>query len=103
MRAATAATRNGHGEAFARAAFRAAFTAGSDLAISGHIAAAAAVSGLDPEALLADAVGGEVKRALREATEEAATRGIHGVPTVLVAGTPFFGDDQLEAAATALE
>jgi 2-hydroxychromene-2-carboxylate isomerase len=42
-----------------------------------------------------------MKRALREATERAAELGVRGVPSVIVAGTVFFGDDRLEAAARA--
>jgi 2-hydroxychromene-2-carboxylate isomerase len=43
-----------------------------------------------------------VKDRLRAATEEAADRGVIGVPTVAVGDQLFWGDDQLHLAAAAL-
>jgi 2-hydroxychromene-2-carboxylate isomerase len=43
------------------------------------------------------------KDGLRVATEEAAQRGVFGVPTVLVGEEVFWGDDRLEQAAAALQ
>jgi 2-hydroxychromene-2-carboxylate isomerase len=43
-----------------------------------------------------------VKDRLREVTDEAAERGVIGVPTVAVGGELFWGDDRLEEAAAAL-
>jgi 2-hydroxychromene-2-carboxylate isomerase len=40
-----------------------------------------------------------VKDALRAATDEAAARGVTGVPSVVVGGEVFWGDDKLEHAA----
>ena len=42
-----------------------------------------------------------MKDALRAATEEAAARGVVGVPTVVVGDEVFWGDDRLEEAAAA--
>jgi 2-hydroxychromene-2-carboxylate isomerase len=41
----------------------------------------------------------EIKRALREATEQAWERGVQGVPTLEAGRRLYFGDDRLEEAA----
>ncbi len=61
-----------------------------------------ATCGLTPAEALAEASSDPVKRALREATDRAAEQGVHGVPTVVIDGRLFFGDDHLDEAATAL-
>ncbi len=43
----------------------------------------------------------EIKHALRELNDEALAAGVFGVPTVLVGGELFWGDDRLEEAAAA--
>ena len=43
----------------------------------------------------------DVKRELRERTDEARERGLFGIPTVEVGGRMFWGDDRLEEAAAA--
>lgn len=43
----------------------------------------------------------EVKDALRAATDAAIATGVHGVPTLVVNGELFWGDDRLEDAAAA--
>jgi 2-hydroxychromene-2-carboxylate isomerase len=99
MRASTRATALGQGRPFALAAYRHAFVRGQDLSRPAGIALAARSCGLDADALLADAATPPVKQALREATNQAAARGVHGVPTVAIGNTLFFGDDHLDAAA----
>jgi 2-hydroxychromene-2-carboxylate isomerase len=42
-----------------------------------------------------------LKTALREATDRAGDAGVRGVPTVVVDGEAYWGDDRLEEAATA--
>lgn len=99
MRAARWAARLGAGPAFARAAFRRAFVAGGDLSDLGllrEIAAAARLPAEELEAAIEDPVA---KAGLREATQRAWERGVHGVPCVEVGSEVFYGDDQLEAAA----
>lgn len=101
MRAATFAKQTGRTVSFALAAFRQAFAAGRDLTEPDNVLLAAAACELHPKALL-KAVGTEsVKGALRAATEEAAERGVTGVPTVLVGERAFWGDDRLEEAVEA--
>jgi 2-hydroxychromene-2-carboxylate isomerase len=70
--------------------------------MTAQVAHAAAAGGLDPSVALDQAASDDVKRALRDATERAGDLGVRGVPSVLVGGTVFFGDDHLEAAAAAL-
>jgi 2-hydroxychromene-2-carboxylate isomerase len=99
MRAATFATQIGKAVSFAQAAFRQAFAAGRDLTDPDNVLIAAAACELHPSALTKAVETRSVKDALRAATDEAAARGVIGVPTVVVADQVFWGDDKLEEAA----
>jgi 2-hydroxychromene-2-carboxylate isomerase len=102
MRAATWAKRLGAGPEFARAAFRRSFADGDDLSDPRVLAEVAAAAGL-PAGELDDAVADPaVKLELREATDAAWEAGVRGVPTLLVDGSVFYGDDRLEEAAAAV-
>ena len=59
--------------------------------------------GLDPGALLAEAEDLQLKDALKRATEQAAERGVFGVPIMIVGDELFFGKDRLDFVETALE
>ena len=102
MRAATYAAQIGRAAAFAIAAFRQEFAAGRDLSIPDNVLVAAASLELHPRALQAGANSRSVKDALRAATDEAAERGVRGVPSVVVGERVFWGDDRLEEASRAL-
>ena len=93
MRVATFAKDIGRTVAFSLAAFRQAFAAGRDLTDPDNVLVAAAAAEMHPRAIEV-AVG-------RDATERAGDLGVTGVPTVVVAGEVFWGDDRLEAAAAA--
>jgi 2-hydroxychromene-2-carboxylate isomerase len=99
MRAATYAKEIARTVSFSLAAFRQAFAAGRDLSDPDNIALAAAAAEIHPRAVLAAVKRDRVRRALREATERAGDLGVRGVPSVLVAGAVFWGDDRLEEAA----
>jgi 2-hydroxychromene-2-carboxylate isomerase len=99
MRAATWAKEIGRAVSFSLAAFRQAFAAGRDLSDADNVALAAAAAELHPRAVLAAVEREPVKRALREATEAAGDLGVRGVPSVLVGGEVFWGDDRLGDAA----
>ena len=101
MRAATFAKQTGRTVSFALAAFRQAFAAGRDLSEPDNVLIAAAACELHPRALLKAVETEAVKRALREATDEAAELGVVGVPSLLVGGEVFWGDDRLEQAVAA--
>jgi len=101
MRAATFAQQAGRAVAFSLAAFRQAFCAGRDLSDLDNVLIAAAACELHPNAVTKGIESKSVKDRLRAATEEAAARGVTGVPTVAVGDELFWGDDQLEAAAAA--
>jgi 2-hydroxychromene-2-carboxylate isomerase len=101
MRAATYAKQTGRTVAFALAAFRQAFAAGRNLTDPDNVLLAAAACELHPKAVTKAAGSDAVKRALIEATEEAGDLGVTGVPTVIVDGEVFWGDDRLEEAAEA--
>jgi 2-hydroxychromene-2-carboxylate isomerase len=99
MRAAVWAERQGQGPAFARAVFEREFAHGediSDVALLEEIGRSVGVEGI--REAIADP---EIKRALREATEQAWERGVQGVPTLEAGRRLYFGDDRLEEAATA--
>jgi 2-hydroxychromene-2-carboxylate isomerase len=99
MRAATYASRSGHGRAFALAAFRYAFADGHDLAIPKHVQWAAEQAGLDPRAVDEATHDPEIKLALRTVTDAAHDLGVVGVPTIAVEDELFWGDDRLRDAA----
>jgi 2-hydroxychromene-2-carboxylate isomerase len=98
MRAATFAKQTGRTVAFALAAFRQAFAAGRDLSDPDNVAVAGAACELHPRALLKAVATDGVKAALRDATERAADAGVFGVPSLLVGGEVFWGDDRVEDA-----
>jgi 2-hydroxychromene-2-carboxylate isomerase len=102
MRAATFAQQAGRTVAFSLAAFRQAFCAGRDLAQLDNVLIAAAACELHPNAVTKGIESRSVKERLRAATDEAAARGVVGVPTVAVGDELFWGDDRLEDAAAAL-
>lgn len=103
MRAATGAFEAGPatGRAFLLAALRLGFRDGRDLSDPAAVADAASTAGIEGEALLTAAGTPEVKAALRARTEGAIAAGVRGVPSVLVGGQAFWGDDRLEDAAAA--
>jgi 2-hydroxychromene-2-carboxylate isomerase len=101
MRAATFAKQTGRTVSFALAAFRQAFAAGRDLSEPDNVLIAAAACELHPRALLKAAETEAVKGALREATDSAAGLGVFGVPSLVVSGEVFWGDDRLEEAVSA--
>ena len=95
MRAATFAKQSGRAVAFALAAFRQAFAAGRDLTDPDNVLIAAAACELHPRAVTKAVETGSVKRELRDATERAGDLGVRGVPSVVVDGEVFWGDDRL--------
>jgi 2-hydroxychromene-2-carboxylate isomerase len=101
MRVATFAKQTGRTVSFALAAFRQAFAAGRDLSDPDNVLIAAAACEIHPRALTKAVETDVVKGALREATDEAAERGVIGVPSLLVGDEVFWGDDRLEEAVSA--
>jgi 2-hydroxychromene-2-carboxylate isomerase len=99
-RAALWAKSQGVAEPFIRALYREEFTRGADIESAETLRTAASEAGLDPDELLIAIQQPEVKDALRRATEQAWELGVQGVPTIRVGEALFYGDDQLEAAAT---
>ncbi|MEO7198301.1 MAG: DsbA family protein [Solirubrobacterales bacterium] len=101
MRVATYAKSIGRTVSFALAGFRQAFAGGRDLTDPDNVAIAAAACELHPNAIAKAAASKAVKSKLRAATDDAAERGVFGVPTVLVGEEVFWGDDRLEDAVDA--
>jgi len=101
MRVATFAKQTGRTVSFALAAFRQAFAAGRDLSDPDNVLIAAAACELHPRALLKAIETEGVKTALREATDAAAELGVTGVPSLVVGGEVFWGDDRVEEAVAA--
>jgi 2-hydroxychromene-2-carboxylate isomerase len=101
MRVATFAKQTGRCVSFALAAFRQAFAAGRDLSEHDNVLIAAAACELHPNAVAKAAGTQNVKDALREATELAGELGVIGVPSLVVDGEVFWGDDRLEEAVAA--
>jgi 2-hydroxychromene-2-carboxylate isomerase len=101
MRVATFANEIGRGVSLPLAAFRQHFAAGRDLADPDNVLIAAASAELHPRALSVAVERDSIKAALRDATQAAGGAGVTGVPSVVVAGRVFWGDDRLEEAAAA--
>lgn len=101
LRALEFADERGVQRELARALYRRMFEEGASLAELDNVLAAAAEAGLHPDELRAALDDDRVKARLREHTEEAMALGVIGVPSVVVDGAVFWGDDRLEDAAAA--
>ena len=100
-RAMLFAKRRGALEPFALAAMRMAFCEGTDLGELGAVLEAGRRVSIDVDELRRALADQELKDALRAATAEALAAGVFGVPSVIVEGQLFWGDDRLEEAAAA--
>jgi 2-hydroxychromene-2-carboxylate isomerase len=97
-RVALVALKEGWGEAFSEAVYRAEFQEDLDIARAEVVGAVVASLGKDAAAALSAAQTAEVKTALRAETDAAMAAGIFGAPSFLVEGELFWGDDRLEDA-----
>jgi 2-hydroxychromene-2-carboxylate isomerase len=97
----SAPARDGLLRPFALAAMRMAFLEGADLGDADAVVEAGRRAGIDAGELRDALQAAEVKDALRAATDEALALGVFGVPTVIVDGRMFWGDDRLEEASLA--
>jgi 2-hydroxychromene-2-carboxylate isomerase len=102
LRAALVAEEHGRLRAFSLAAFAENFVRGTGVRADGALERATQRAGVDPAEIREGIERPEIKDRLREATDGALVAGVQGVPTVLVDGEPFWGDDRLETAATRL-
>jgi 2-hydroxychromene-2-carboxylate isomerase len=101
LRALEFAEERGRQRELASALYRLIFEEGASLAEVDNVLRAAGEAGLDPEEVRAALDDDGVKDRLREHTDEAMALGVIGVPTVVVDGAVFWGDDRLEDAAAA--
>jgi 2-hydroxychromene-2-carboxylate isomerase len=99
-RAMLAADRDGRLIPFALAAMRACFRGGGDITQPEHLQAIAATVDMDGPRLLEQAQQPEIKDALRAVNDEAVAAGVVGIPSVVVDGEVFWGDDRLSEAAS---
>ena len=83
---------------FVRAAFRATFEHGRDLATHATLGDVLSGLGVDPSKIFPEAEGEPVKRQLRAFTDEAISLGIFGAPNAVIGQELFFGQDRLEDA-----
>jgi 2-hydroxychromene-2-carboxylate isomerase len=102
MRAATWAKQNNMIDVFSKAIFSHQFVSGRDLSSIDALAAVAEEVGLSGDELRAAVDSQAVKDQLKTATAHAWELGVRGVPTVRVGQRLFYGDDQLELAASTL-
>jgi 2-hydroxychromene-2-carboxylate isomerase len=100
-RAMAYAAREGRLNPFTLAAMRLAFLEGGELGEADTVLEAGRRAGLDAAALTDALSDPQIKAALREQTDAAVAQGVFGVPTVIVDGDAFWGDDRLEEAAAA--
>jgi 2-hydroxychromene-2-carboxylate isomerase len=90
-------------ESFSLTAMRLCFLEGWDLGELDTVLEAGRRVGIAPTELQNALADQAVKDALRDLTDDAIARGVFGVPTVVVGGELFWGDDRLEAAVEAYE
>jgi 2-hydroxychromene-2-carboxylate isomerase len=95
------AERRGRLRPLALEAMRMAFREGADLAEREVVLEAGRRTGLESAELEEGIADPATKQALRELNDEALAAGVFGVPTVIVAGELFWGDDRLVEAALA--
>jgi 2-hydroxychromene-2-carboxylate isomerase len=88
--------------AFVDRVFRAYWSEDRDISDGAVLEELANDVGLDGAALVAKASDETLKRALREATDEAARRGVFGAPSFFVGDLLFWGQDRLEMVEKAL-
>ena len=100
-RAATVAKRHGKVAEFAIAASRAIYTEGRDVSDPDGIRELCGKVGLDADEVLERIATQEVKDEVRATIDEAHALGVKGIPTVVVGGELFWGDDRLDGAAAA--
>lgn len=100
-RAMAVADRRGVLEPFALAAMRLAFQEGGDLGELSVVQAAGERVGIAPTELGRDVRQQEIKDAVRAVNDQALALGVFGVPTAVVGGGRFWGDDRLDEAAAA--
>jgi 2-hydroxychromene-2-carboxylate isomerase len=98
-RALTFAAENGAVRPLALAFMRMSFLEGEDLADRSVLVEAGRRTGFDSAELLAALDSVPVAEALRAVTDEAIAMGVTGMPTVVIDGELFWGDDHLEQAA----
>jgi 2-hydroxychromene-2-carboxylate isomerase len=101
LRALVFADERGRQRELAHALYRRMFADGRPLSDVDVVLDAAAEVGLDPEEVRAALDDPSVKDRLRENTDHALAAGVVGVPSVVVDGAVYWGDDRLEDAAAA--
>jgi 2-hydroxychromene-2-carboxylate isomerase len=101
LRAAVFAGERGRAHEFAGAAFRKVFVESRSLTEPDALNDAVAEAGLDPAEVDEAIRRADIKERLREQTNDAAERGVTGIPTVAIGDELFWGDDRLEEAAAA--
>jgi 2-hydroxychromene-2-carboxylate isomerase len=101
LRALEFADEQGAQRELARALYRRMFEHGASLAEVDNVLRAAGEAGLDPQEVRTALGDDRIKERLREHTDAALALGVIGVPTVVVNGAVFWGDDRLEDAAAA--
>jgi len=102
-RAMTYAARRRRLKPFALAAMRLAFREGAELGDVETVLEAGRRAALDAAALRDALSDPEIKAALRADTDAAVAQGVFGVPTLVVDGQLFWGDDHLQEAAAAAQ
>ena len=103
LRAAAVAEDHGLLKEFSLAAFRHGFGERRSLVALDAVLAVAADVGLDLDAVRDGVEDDGIKARVRERTEQARAAGVTGIPTVIVGGQLFWGDDRIEDAAAAAE
>jgi 2-hydroxychromene-2-carboxylate isomerase len=102
MRGSFVAAERGETLHYVEALFDAIFVQARNLGDLQVVAATLAAAGLDADAYLQAIDRSDIKQRLLDATQQAVDRGVFGVPTLVVNGQLFFGQDRLEFVQDAL-
>ncbi|RMG19448.1 MAG: 2-hydroxychromene-2-carboxylate isomerase [Deltaproteobacteria bacterium] len=95
MRLAVACDERGLQVPFLKAAFRAMWVRGENVAEEAVLRRCLEEAGAHPGPMLERTKSGHVKQRLKAITQEAVDRGVFGAPTVFVGDALFFGNDRL--------
>ncbi len=96
LRCALVAKDLGRFREFHYGTFRARWARARDIAQESVLQELIASAGLDPDTVLARARTPELEKRLTQETETAISRGVFGVPTILVGDQLFWGNDRFE-------
>lgn len=96
LRASLEMVSGGHQRKLITALFHAAWGEGQDIGDAEVVLSVARDVGLDPSELEKNMAGSDVKEALKQSTDEAISKGVFGIPSIIYDSKLFWGNDQFD-------